>query len=509
MKNTRWNHARWIACGLTLAAASIAVSACSSGEPAGKGAAPGTAPTAEQKPKTIRIMTPYFNAEPPKSDLEALKKIQAYTNTKLEVTWIPGSAYNDKLNAAIAGQDLPEVVMARTGSNNNAAFVNALRSGMFWEIGPYLKDYPNLKEMLPDLEANTKIDGKLYGIRKYFPPARDGIIFRKDWLDALGLKEPKTLDELINVMNAFAKKDPDKNGKDDTFAFGSSNGVSGFSLFVSYLGGPNRWEFKDGQMTPMFYAKEYLEAMKLYKQFYNDGLMNKDFPVVTNGFDLINKGKAGMFLGPLDDAATRFGDLAKGFPQAQLDLTGRIEGPKGARVHTMGTLPTLFVFPKTSLKTEAELKQVLSFMDKMSDTEIENLFEWGIEGTHYKVDNGKFVRSDAAKFTADFSDLDMIRYADGSKATKGTLPPIVEKFKKVQNDNLAIAVPNPVQSLISNTFIEKGSQLDKIISDARTKFIIGELDEAGWNKAVDQWKSGGGTQIIKEYTEEYLKYNKK
>jgi putative aldouronate transport system substrate-binding protein len=148
-------------------------------------------------------------------------------------------------------------------------------------------------------------------------------------------------------------------------------------------------------------------------------------------------------------------------------------------------------------------------MDKMSDPEIENLFEWGIEGTHYKVDNGKFVRSDAAKFTADFSDLDMIRYADGSKATKGTLPPIVDKFKKVQNDNLAIAVPNPVQSLVSNTSIEKGSQIDKIINDARTKFIIGELDEAGWNKAVEQWKSGGGTQIIKEYTEEYLKYNKK
>ncbi|OUS78127.1 hypothetical protein B1748_05025 [Paenibacillus sp. MY03] len=492
--------------GLILAGTMLLGAACSN-----NGADPGEQGGEEStKPDLVKIkfMTPYFNAEPPKQDSEAMDNIRKHTNTDLEVVWVPASAYNDKLNASIAGQDLPEVVMARTGSNNNAAFVNAVRSGMFWDIGPYLKDYPNLNEMVPDLEANTLIDGKIYGIRKYFPQARDGVIFRKDWLDRLGLQEPKTVEELIEVMYAFAKEDPDDNGKDDTFAFGVTSGVNGFGLFNSWYGGANRWEFKDGQMIPEFYSEAYLQTLKLYKQFYDDNIINQDFPVFTNGFELLNKGKAGMVLTALDDLTVRFGDLAKAFPDAELDVISRIEGPQGARVPTMGTLPTLFVFPKTSVKTEERLKQVLGFMDKMADPEMQDLFVWGIEGVHYELKDGKPERTDASKFTADFSDLDMIRFDEGAKAQEGNMPANFLKAKQVQLDNLEIAVPNPTQSLISNTGIEKGTELGKIIGDARTKFIIGEIDEAGWHKAVEDWTKGGGEQIIKEYTEEYLKYNK-
>ncbi|GGD47016.1 extracellular solute-binding protein [Paenibacillus nasutitermitis] len=498
--------------GLILTALVLLSSACSNGgsntgsssTSGDKGGEATSAPT----PLKLKLMTPYFNAEPPKQDSDAMKIIKEFTNADLEVMWVPGSAYTDKLNASIAGQDLPEVVMARTGSNSNSAFVNAVRSGMFWEIGPYLKDYPNLNAMLSDLEANTLIDGKMYGIRKYFPQARDGIIYRKDWLDKLGLEEPKTVEEVIKVARAFTTQDPDGNGRNDTFGFGVTSGVAGFSLFNSWYGGANRWEFKEGQMVPDHYSDAYLQTMKLYKEFYDENIINQDFPVFTNGFDLLNKGKAGMYLGPLDDLTVRFGDLAKSNPDAVLDVIGRVEGPGGARVATMGTLPTLFVFPKTSVKTEERLKQVLGFMDKMADPQMQDLFVWGIEGVHYQLKDGKPERTDASKFTADFSDLDMIRYDEGNKAREGNMPDNFLKAKQAQIDNLAIAVPNPAQSLISDTNIEKGSEIGKIISDARTKFIIGELDEAGWKSAIESWKKNGGEQIIKEFTEEYLKYYK-
>ena len=42
-----------------------------------------------------------------------------------------------------------------------------------------------------------------------------GYYIRKDWLRKLGLKEPKTVEELYEVLIAFRDKDPNGNGKKD------------------------------------------------------------------------------------------------------------------------------------------------------------------------------------------------------------------------------------------------------------------------------------------------------
>ncbi|KIL41435.1 hypothetical protein SD70_07285 [Gordoniibacillus kamchatkensis] len=467
-----------------------------------------TGAQAAKQPVAIKMMIPYWNAEPPKQGGETLKKIEQHTNTKLDIIWTPGSAYTDKLNASIASQDLPQIVYVLADGNKNAGLVNAIQSGMFWEIGPYLKDYPNLSKINPRLLEESSFDGKIYGIYKHIPQARNGIVYRKDWLDNLGLKEPKTLDELIQVMKAFTFNDPDKNGKQDTIAFGAS-GPIGLDLFVAWFGGPNKYELKDGKLTPAFMTKEYMDAMKLYKSFYDQNVMNRDFAVQKNDFEMINKGKSGMLFAALEEVESRYVDLYKAFPQAKLDVISRIEGPKGVRVITRGVFPPQFMFPKTSIKTEEQLKQILNYMDKLADPDMQNLFVWGFEGVHYKLENGKPVRTDAQKYNTDVASYEFMRFDDGSKAMKGTNSPILEKALRMQEENFPSAISNPVQALISKTNIERGSELSKIVGDATTKFIMGEIDEGGWNKAVEQWRKGGGDQMIKEYEEAYAKLGKK
>ncbi|MDF2938262.1 MAG: ytcQ 2, partial [Paenibacillaceae bacterium] len=387
--------------------------------------------SASKDPVTVKLLIPYWNAEAPAADSEAIKKLQAHTNTKLDIAWVPAASYTDKLNALIASQNLPQVVYVLVGANKQSGLVNAFRSGMFWEIGPYLKDYPNLSKIDPKQLAESSIDGKIYGIYKSFPQARDGIIYRKDWLDALNLKAPSTLDELNKVLEAFAQQDPDKNGKKDTFGISSSSDVGGFNNYVVFNGGPNQWGVENGKLVPAFLTEAYKKTLSQYKHFYEAGVINQDFPSVKSAFDLINKGKAGAYIGPLDDIQTRFADLTKAYPEAQLDVISLIEGPNGARVPTRGVFPPQFLFPKTSIKSEAELTQVLGSMDKLADPEIQNLLKWGIEGVHYKVQNGTAERTDAQKYTQDVSQLDFLQYTDYSGATPGTLAPVVEKALKM------------------------------------------------------------------------------
>ncbi|MBO2944615.1 ABC transporter substrate-binding protein, partial [Paenibacillus sp. F411] len=93
-------------------------------------------------------------------------------------------------------------------------------------------------------------------------------------------------------------------------------------------------------------------------------------------------------------------------------------------------------------------------------------------------------------------------------ATPGVLQPLEQQALDMNKENEAVALANPALTLDSETNTEKGAQLMKIIEDARIKFILGEIDEAGWQAAVDQWKKDGGQQIMDEFTAAYSEVNK-
>ncbi|MNI98578.1 Lipoprotein LipO precursor [compost metagenome] len=64
---------------------------------------------------------------------------------------------------------------------------------------------------------------------------------------------------------------------------------------------------------------------------------------------------------------------------------------------------------------------------------------------------------------------------------------------------------NPAGNLLSTTQAEKGTELQKLITDATYKFILGTIDEQGFAKEVDKWRKGGGDKIMEELNEQYQK----
>ncbi|MDG0791194.1 extracellular solute-binding protein [Cohnella ginsengisoli] len=213
----------------TLALAGSLLAACAGTKEGGKGAS---------GIPTISILVPQFTTEPIKPDNAVVKKIEAYTKSKLELTWVPSVAYDDKLSITISSGSMPKVL---TVINNKASYiVNGARSGQFWEVGPYLKDYPNLSKLNKDVLNNISIDGKVYGLYRYRPLTRDGFVIRKDWLNNLGLQPPKSVDDIYNVLKAFTTQDPDQNGKNDTFGLSLEAGLGAFNDILVYNGGLQR-----------------------------------------------------------------------------------------------------------------------------------------------------------------------------------------------------------------------------------------------------------------------------
>ncbi|MGG1517957.1 extracellular solute-binding protein [Paenibacillus oryzisoli] len=503
--------------GLAAILTASSLSACGSSNQAEGEKTPSASPSG---PFTFTMMNSFSSTEPPKADNPIIKRIEEYTNTKINTTWVPASAYNDKVNVSIASSDLPQVLMI--ADTKSSSIINAERSGMFWEIGPYLKEFPNLSKYNTNEQVlnNISVDGKVYGLYRARALARQGIAFRQDWLDQVGLQQPKTIDELYQVIRAFALNDPDRNGKNDTFGLveaedsggASSMGLTGFQNIAAYFGAPNQWEIQDGKAVPMFLTKENMEAMKFYKKLYDEKLINLDFAAtkVSKQQEQFYQGKAGMLFTTIDFVITGGNELKKANPAAKIDIVSRIQGPKGERLFATTGYNGMFAFPKATVKSEAELKQLLGFFDKIVDENMMFTWTWGIEGVHYtKGADGEPVISNQTAYANEVSPLKQLPTYDGSLMIWKGKGEADNKFRTMLKNNESIAVSNPVEPLISQTAVEKGTELNKIIADARVKFIMGTLDEAGFNKEVEKWRAQGGDQLMKDYTELYAKQAKK
>ncbi|HEX7056844.1 MAG TPA: extracellular solute-binding protein, partial [Bacilli bacterium] len=343
-----------------------------------------------EEPYKITIMAPMKETDIPSE--KVLKIVEEKTGYDLEYQWVPDGNYEEKLNTSLATGSFPQVVYMKN-QDTFIQFKEAIRNGQFWEIGPYLKDFPNLSKLHQEILDNTKVDGKLYTLYMGRDLARQGAIYRKDWMDKLGMKPPTNTDELFDLLKAFTEDDPDGNNKNDTFGLTDRNDLvyGAFKTVASWFHTPNNWGEKDGQLLPEFMFPEYVQTMDWFKKVRDAGYMNKEFPVTskTDQRNLFYNGKAGVYIGAMTDAKTLQNETQKNFPNAVVDVFSHVNGPDGK--YTTWSIPgygNVLMFPKASVKTEDDLKKILGYFDKTMTPEIANLLYWGIEGEHYTLNDG-------------------------------------------------------------------------------------------------------------------------
>lgn len=493
---------------------SMVLSACggegesATGTPSDPGAAQG-GEEASNQPAEITIMLPLNTAETPPDTIK--NEVEKLTNTKLTYQFFPADTYEEKLNTSFATGSLPDVTYLK----NQATFIQmkeAIRDGQFWEIGPYLSEFENLNKLKPLILENTKVDGKLYSLYIGRPLARQGLIYRKDWADKLGIEAPTNVDQFYNMLKAFKEQDPDGDGQDNTIGLTDRNDLvyGAFKTVASWYKVPNNWGEKDGQLQPDFTFPEYMETLDFFKKLHQEGLINQDFAATskTDQVNLFTSGKAGAYVGAMSDINSLHKDLIKNAPEAVLEVESMIAGPTGeAATWAIPGYNNVILFPTSAIKDEAELKQVLAFFDKMMTPEVANLMYWGQEGVHYTVEDGKAKASEDQEKT----EREVKGYKDsviGEPETNGMYEGYHDLPGRIHAEELTvaneeIAVHDPTAALDSETYTNKGVELQTIITDATYKYIYGTLDQAGFEAAVEQWKQQGGEQIIQEFNEAY------
>lgn len=515
MKKT-WKKAT----ALTLAGAmALSLTACGGGKQSAGTEAKKTE-AADGKP-TITFMATSFHGTDLKNEKsdEVIKRYEDYTGIHVDWRWEPNDTYTEKLGLTLMDKDNMPMILTASG-NLTANIVDAAKKGAFWDLAPFLADaesYPNLSKANPDVLKALTVDGKVIAIYRAREVGRYGFSYRTDWAEAVGITEaPKTVEDVYNMMYKFTYEDPDGNGKDDTYGLELTKYTGPLDIIQTWFGTGNEWVEQDGKLVPVHQTAEFKEALQWMRKMYEDGLVRKDWATVDSGTfgDSCKKGEAGCFVDVMDGAKRVWQYFVTNDVKSVTDpskiASMNLLGPINNKTLATSGFNGFYMITKTGAKTEEDVKNCLHFLDKMCDDEMLALADYGLEGVTYDLNEaGKVVKRNGIEPNQSPS--------NGLNQSLCYIPNLAATTPALEKDELAlaqdaayalnktVAVFNPALGYLANSEVnaEVGTDIEQIIDDARTQYICGQIDDAGFEAAAQQWLDRGGDRLIEEINKLY------
>ena len=456
-------------------------------------------------------------------------EINEYTDMDITWQWQEQATYYDDehLGLWISTGNVPDVMVV----GNNSTFLNAAQSGLFWDLTDYLGDYDNLATISDVALANASYNGHQYGVPRHRTVARNGIGYRADWLQNLGLKEPLTLEDFSAMLYAFTYNDPDGNGVDDTVGLGMDSWGGAWRIMETWFGVPNTWGLDEkGDLVYYAMTDEYKTALAQFREWYSLGVINNgsngipDFTELKGGKakdELLKPQRAGAYVQVLDDARkveTYFEEQGLSSDEENIfTLQAAVDTGKGVLCYPTTGMNNMIAISTVNVKTEEQLRRVLLFLNDLCDGACKVLIEYGWEGLTYSLNEKGYVELfDADELTA--SGVGSTSYREGFNQViaywtapenanpvqkeSGTTT-ITRLEQKLYAENVQYCVPNYGAGYLSDTYAEKGTVLDEILADSLTAYIKGEIDDAGLEAALQQWWDAGGEAVTRETNEKY------
>ncbi|OPA78755.1 hypothetical protein BVG16_10570 [Paenibacillus selenitireducens] len=450
------------------------------------------------------------------------------------------SAYMKKLNLLIASGELPDIVAA-----NSKQFKQLAEDGQLADLtdvfakyaSPYLKDVAQQDGGMAMNSAT--IQGKLLAIPGFNGNITDARVLwiRSDWMKKLNLPEPKNMQDLFNIIEAFATKDPNGDGGKGVVGLAADKNIyDGFADLQSFFNGyhayPNGVWIKDasGQLAYGAIQQEMKSALAKLQELYKSGFIDKEFGVkdAAKEAELVGQNKLGIAFGsnsnpyyPFDDARKLNPNMDwKAYPILSID-------DKPARPTVGFPIGTYYVVKKNYKHPEVIVKMFNMNYEKFFG-ETGDWNKWGVTKDRLEAFKWPFVygfppnkdvpgRYEALKKAvasndpssmngeqkADYDAYQAYNSGDQTKwSTVRQAGPTDSSFAVLNTyKEKGLLYTNEYQtSLQTKTMTLKFSTLLNLEKEMITKIIVGaSLDE--FDKFVENWNKSGGDQITKEVNE--------
>lgn len=328
--------------------------------------------------------------------------------------------------------NLPDVFVHYT-VDRASIFKKMIKNGsvLNWDDYVTKEKYPNIYERLHEydwlLDRVDYLDGG-----HYFLPItikQTHVMFvRQDWVNNLNAKLasilveegviaseaqmtqdvyeenkfvlPETLTEFYRLAKAFTYYDPDNNEKDDTYGYTSSGNLMWYNNWVFQATGGTYWGWVEdgkGGYTASWVTDQNKEAVAFLNKLYAEGIMDPDYTAMKDAAKIENfcSNKTGImvdnvYYNTYVEQLRAANKLTREQAQEAIAVIAPPKGEDGA--YGLRGNPGFWCGTCINADiSENKINAILNMIEFMLSEEGYDTFTYGVEGVHYKVENGEKV----------------------------------------------------------------------------------------------------------------------
>jgi len=449
-----------------------------------------------------------------------------FPDIQIDFSWFSYGAYKDKMPAQIATGDIPDVMMVN--AINDIPLLRA--NNMIIPITDYLKSDGQdlLKRTPPDYFSTATYQGQQMYMPATWNPNLWISTVRSDWLTKLSLSVPTTLADYETALNAFTNKDPDGNGKKDTYGY-EINTAFYFDDFLFHAFGVavghhhnTFWRKRGNQIENDWVQPGMKDALAWLVGIWNKGYFAPTSVTgdITSHTDFLG-GKTGFSYSTgssVYETATSLQAVAKG---AQIAAIPPPKGPGGQNSSGEGMQWGYVISKKAQFPADAV--RMINWQFTPDGWNKLCAGDAGVPGLTIKgfTPEGYFIRytPEEQAQIPDWSDRvqkagDQTLYMNIRYQNDAFWKDVPDAMTKYYADQLTKTTP---QQDIDGTAVAKKYTLvslkqapvpsdQKFFPTLQTKFmeVLSQLGtgaapiESGWSEWLDFWNKNGGPQITQE-----------
>ncbi len=453
-------------------------------------------------------------------------------------------AYESNVNMAIQMGTMPDIMVVNSVDELQLLVEYDMIADLTDAFSYCLTD--TIKQMYQSygdaIIDGVTFDGKIMAIPE--TNIEDGpnlIWLRTDWMDKLGLSEPRTLKDVEYIVEQFVTRDPGDNGPGQTVGIvcdPSLCGGCGYSseylldiVFASCDAYPKQWIYDgNGNVCYGSVQPEAKAALAKIRDMFEQNILDNNFLLRTtsNIIDLVEGGQCGSFFGPWWAPNNPLMEAIAADPDARW-APFLIATKDDGSTSCYSQNPTYkyvvvrkgFEYPEIACKIVSVLFDYIRYNEGDND-ECKKYYQLNVDPTARPL-----------AINVDYNNALMLCFDEIKAALEGEKNPdellILEKAYyeacKSYLDDPDSATPeewaaytsritaceilkkadiNVVQSLFfghTKTMIESFDELLDMETQIYLKIVTGELSVDAFDDFVAEWYEKGGTQITKEVSE--------
>lgn len=464
-----------------------------------------------------------------------------------------GEDYDRQVSLALSAGELPDMMKIGSLDTLKELYENDLIADLTGVYEEYASDY--IKSLYDSYNgralANVTIDGKIMALPGTSGDNGPSIAWiRGDWLEELGLNIDEDGDGCIKVedLETVAKTFMEKNpaGVDNVvgIAFapwltsGDPDGTYSMNSIAYALGAfPKTWMEKDGSVVYGSTTEEMKQALTVVSGWFQDGIL--DPQVGTRTWDditaLMTNGQCGIAFGTwhipgwLLNSVYALNDQATFEPYVVEDADGMINCKHNDATSGYIVVRKDFSHPELAIQIVNLFYDTLVNDKTLLETypEVNDYVTNGMDGSarpfNIEINSYTSLLDDYTEMMKGINNE--LALEDVSTLETRTNIPAIQRFLEgdvdadnwtryycrvegvgliqsvTENDRFAWVTP--IFPETTSTMETNWANLEKLEEETFIKIVTGEVDvETGFEQFVSDWYAQGGTQIIKEISEQ-------